>query len=541
MRIDRLYISDFKNLKQFSLDIDESSWVTILLGWNGTGKSNVIEALVLIFRNLDLGEPPPFPYRIEYRCRDHKVKIDCVAIADDGIESIADTKNIAIALDGKSVTHKAFASEELVEYRPSHVFGYYSGPSNRLEEHFDQHQRNFYRALLDGVRKPLRRLFYARPVHSHFVLLAFFSTLKKHQRKFLRERLGIEGFESALFVMKEPPWYSSKPSPQARKDGDERYWWARGRVKEILGELHDIALAPMKIKRPVLEDISKRRPKQVDYRYFYINGEKKLRELAKKFNLHIDEQGNETSQTAFFKTLESTYLSKVLVEVRVRVKVRGVDGSLIFRELSEGEQQLLTVLGLLEFTKEQESLFLLDEPDTHLNPMWSIDYLLLLENVISKGDNSQILMATHDPLVLSDLTKSQVQVLNRLDDEKTRIFARPPADDPRGMGVLGILTSDMFGLTSDLGQSVLKLLNRKVVIENTVERDEELEKELEGINRELNNHGLLESFSNPFFAAYLEKNLKGFTPNEYSAEDKLRHRQMTDEILERLAAMEEQG
>jgi hypothetical protein len=34
--------------------------------------------------------------------------------------------------------------------------------------------------------------------------------------------------------------------------------------------------------------------------------------------------------------------------------------------LSEGEQQLLMVLGLMRFTKSHQSLVLLDEPDTHL-------------------------------------------------------------------------------------------------------------------------------------------------------------------------------
>jgi predicted ATP-dependent endonuclease of OLD family len=29
----------------------------------------------------------------------------------------------------------------------------------------------------------------------------------------------------------------------------------------------------------------------------------------------------------------------------------------------------------LRFTAEDESLFLLDEPDTHLNPRWCVDYL----------------------------------------------------------------------------------------------------------------------------------------------------------------------
>ena len=49
----------------------------------------------------------------------------------------------------------------------------------------------------------------------------------------------------------------------------------------------------------------------------------------------------------------------------VRIRVRKKDGSRVkFSQLSEGEQQLLTVLGLLLFTQDDELLYLLDEPDT---------------------------------------------------------------------------------------------------------------------------------------------------------------------------------
>ncbi|WP_315969339.1 AAA family ATPase, partial [Klebsiella pneumoniae] len=41
--------------------------MTVVVGRNGSGKSNVLEALVTIFRNLDLGEAPPFSYEIIYR------------------------------------------------------------------------------------------------------------------------------------------------------------------------------------------------------------------------------------------------------------------------------------------------------------------------------------------------------------------------------------------------------------------------------------------------------------------------------------------
>lgn len=46
MRIDSLYIEDFKNLKQFKIDLDENELNTVLLGQNATGKSNFIETLV---------------------------------------------------------------------------------------------------------------------------------------------------------------------------------------------------------------------------------------------------------------------------------------------------------------------------------------------------------------------------------------------------------------------------------------------------------------------------------------------------------------
>ena len=33
---------------------------------------------------------------------------------------------------------------------------------------------------------------------------------------------------------------------------------------------------------------------------------------------------------------------------------------------------MLTVLGLMRITREDHCLFLLDEPDTHLNPIWKL-------------------------------------------------------------------------------------------------------------------------------------------------------------------------
>ena len=62
MRLDRFRVRHFKNLSDLEIDFDTGELSTVLIGENGTGKSNVIEALVTVFRDLDLGDSTPFPY-----------------------------------------------------------------------------------------------------------------------------------------------------------------------------------------------------------------------------------------------------------------------------------------------------------------------------------------------------------------------------------------------------------------------------------------------------------------------------------------------
>ncbi len=236
MRIDKLFIAKFKNLINFTIDFDENQLTTILIGHNGTGKSNLLEALVLIFRDLDLNESPSFAYDIKYECRKHRVEISG--------DSDRKTRHTRVIVNGEALPFGKFL-ENKHEYLPSHVFAYYSGASSRLENHFDAHQNLFYRELLKGHELPLRPLFYARLIHSHFVLLAYFSfdTIAVH--KLLTDYLQIDDLESVLFVFKQPEW---KVSNEMKKVGDKRFWYARGIVQEFLSDLYELALAPIKTR-----------------------------------------------------------------------------------------------------------------------------------------------------------------------------------------------------------------------------------------------------------------------------------------------------
>lgn len=377
MRIDKVYIKNFKNLIEFEIELAEGFMEKVLLGQNATGKSNLIEALVLIFKYLDLDKIPSFLYRIEYFCRGHKIRAEF-----DGKRSFF--KN------DKKITIKDFYDRKN-DYLPKYVFTYYSGVSNRLEEHFNDHQINFYKKIIqpdvDTTEiEDLRKLFYVRLIHSYFVLLAFFSFEDDESNQFLRNYLDIDGIESILFVLKDPGW---------KGNDDPRFWGATGLVKEFLDKVWNYSIAPIYHVETVKPDF---RSKGVDQPrlYLYISDKNKLKEIAKFYK----------TNTEFFKALESTYISNLIEEIKVKVKKRNVRGELTFKELSEGEQQLLTVLGLLKFTKDEESLILLDEPDTHLNPLWKWQYLKLLQDVVQKHETTQIILNTHDPLVIGSMTKN---------------------------------------------------------------------------------------------------------------------------------------
>jgi predicted ATPase len=475
MRVHKLKIKDFKNLRDFAIDFDQESFTTVLVGRNGTGKSNVLEALIIIFRDLDLGERPSFDYELEYVCRDAAVRID--AKRDRA------TKPIIMKVNGESVTAKAFSRKGGGKYLPQYLFGYYSGPSNRMELHFEAHQKQFEKDLLGDVDKPLRPLLYARLVHSQFVLLSFFYQSAAEEAEFLRKYLRIEDLESVLFVLKKPHWYSTS---RRVEDGDPRFWMARGVVKSFLAELHDLALAPLRLKQKAS------RGEAFDRIYLYLKNKQDLEKLAKGY----------ANPQEFFKALESTYISDLIQDVRTRVKLKNVDGALTFRELSEGEQQLLMVLGLLRFTKEDESLFLLDEPDTHLNPAWSLEYLGLLEKIAGPQKTCQAIMATHDPLVIAGLQKNQVRVMSR--EENGRVLAEVPAEDPKGMGVAGLLTSEIYGLRSELDLATTSLLDEKQALAAKGRLTDTDRNRLEEINQALESAGFRTSFRDPMYKTFAD-------------------------------------
>jgi len=522
----------FKNLKNVCIDFDEDEWITVVIGWNGTGKSNVLEALATLFRDLIMGKDqwnnkdrPSFAYVVRYFCHGKEIEIKSDPDSAGNVYEVSyrelNPKGNAQPETQQDLLPRAETDSTVLypikfsefkkrqdEFIPNYIFGYYSGHSDRMQAVFRPYLQQYDKKLRNAKSEDpgLRRLFYALPVHSQFVLLAFVLQQDELIQGFLDSQLGLdtnsesESIDSVLLVLNEPSWSlnkSSEPKGEhgACKANPDIFWGAEGVVRKFLDRVHKVALAPIRNTRK--DDSSFWNKKSREYVYLFI---KDLEQLA---SLVGDQKPRQ-----FFRDLESTYVSELIKEVRIRVKLKKNDGSVTFRELSEGEQQLLTVLGLLRFTAEEESLFLLDEPDTHLNPRWSVDYIDYLNKFVTSGSekesSSHIVLTTHNPIAIAELKKQQVQILQR--DKETRVITSDePKFDPRGMGYAGIMTSDMFGLAAALDSHTFTLLEKKREISlKETELSSSEKSELEKINLELDGYGFRYSSRDPIFEEYLK-------------------------------------
>lgn len=112
----------------------------------------------------------------------------------------------------------------------------------------------------------------------------------------------------------------------------------------------------------------------------------------------------------------------------------------------------------MRFTRKDNSIYILDEPDTHLNPLWGLNYIDILRDIGGSNSKSHTFIATHDPLLVAGLIKEEIRVLRRGADGK--ISATQPEESPRGTGIANVITSPLFGLESQLDKFSLEVLRK---------------------------------------------------------------------------------
>ncbi|MBI1929821.1 AAA family ATPase [Candidatus Poribacteria bacterium] len=319
--------------------------------------------------------------------------------------------------------------------------------------------------------------------------------------------------------VKEPSWTS--------REGDTRFWKARGVVQSFLSELYRHSLAPIRDKTSI--PIGYRKSRREEHFYLFVPNQQKLKELAQQY-------GNNRE---FFKVLESIYISELIYKVRIKVKMKNSGDYITFEELSEGEQQLLTVLGLMRFIQDEESLFLLDEPDTHLNPAWKLKYMNLLEQVAGPPATSHVIICTHDPLVIGGLLKEQVQIFEK-ESQTGKIITNIPEIDPRGMGVAGLLTSELFGLSTTVDLETQKKLDRKRELFLKDERTEDEQEEMRKLADELGTLDYTRTIRDPLYDKFVRALMsrEEFKKPILTPEERRKQEEIAKEILDEILAEE---
>ena len=77
--------------------------------------------------------------------------------------------------------------------------------------------------------------------------------------------------------------------------------------------------------------------------------------------------------------------------------------------LSSGEQQILIIFSYLAFNTQDESLFIIDEPELSLHVKWQEDFLSSLEKITPSS--TQLFLATHSPILVGKKKEKAVLLL----------------------------------------------------------------------------------------------------------------------------------
>lgn len=469
MQLKKVYVDGYKNLIDTSVEVTSRDIPIAIIGNNGTGKSNLIEALLHIFIGLYFGKPTFFTFEIEYESHGKEVKV------------IRNTQNnvFLVEVDGNEWSWSYFKKRvreiDLMPPFPALVFCYYSGTCDRTKKLIKKYGRS-YEATLRRQTQNLERLFVFSDIdQANYCLLGLIA----HDNVSLLNRLSIGGIDKLKLTLNNPKLYSLE------KD-EPKYWGTSGAVREFLSVLDNSS-------KESYQPFKKRTDSDIQELRTYILEKEELI----KVGIGLEQRG-----TNFYSMLQTLDAKKMVFEVNYKVKHSKSDVFFGIDDLSEGEKQLLCVIGGLKLSNQDECLVLLDEPDTHLNPNWSWEYETLLKDALveMQQQTSTVLLATHDPVMISGLTKEQVFIAQVVD--KNLIYSNP-IRNPRGQGVANILTSEFYGLPSSLDKNTQNLLDERLALAYSSTRltDEE-RKRLNQIEDNLQDLGLTIAFRDPEYAVF---------------------------------------
>ena len=385
MKLKKLHIAEYKNLNDFNLDFESGNGLTILIGNNGSGKSNVLEAISAIFANAYAAKPlHQFVYSLSYEINGKKVAL---------------TRTIyrcQYYVEGKVVSAKSLAQDG---YLPTNVIALYSGEDKRWwHEYYEPFYTQYVRKIEAGVpHTPAPKMYYVNKYYWDIALLTLIYSMADDDKVFLKNKIGIETVDHILL------FYGLLGTQKCKSELLKSFLDTTNALSTFGTEENGdpVFLYGMQNKDIFSTygiHVNKSNAATKDWFLF----------TDAKFFANRPEEGFNYLEKEVFDFLAQAYMPKGKKVIKdIEIICNGYSA----KHLSEGEKKLILIRAILSFVADENSLILFDEPDANIHESRKQDlYHLYLE--FSKF-NRQMVIASHSPTFVDIAEIDQLRFLRQ--------------------------------------------------------------------------------------------------------------------------------
>ncbi|NSB14603.1 AAA family ATPase [Clostridium beijerinckii] len=173
--------------------------------------------------------------------------------------------------------------------------------------------------------------------------------------------------------------------------------------------------------------------------------------IATKINKEIFKNRNKTIGEVIDKVCDD--INSIFSIMNLDIKLIGLsetsDTKPIFRNslgkefditgLSSGEKQLFLRALSLKFLEVNNSIILIDEPEISLHPEWQRKIIDVYKSI---GNNNQLIIATHSPHVIGNITSNELRVMAK-DENGIKLVDNDELSETYGKSIGDILSTTM--------------------------------------------------------------------------------------------------
>lgn len=392
MKLKKLQIKKYKNLIDFTVDFESGKGLSILIGNNGSGKSNVLEAISGIFVNAYSAKAiHKFVYSLTYEIKGKEVKLEQTIY------------RCQYYVDGKVIAVKELALRGLL---PTNVIALYSGEDKRWwHNYYEPFYLKFTRDINAGTSNTLSpKMYYINKYYWDIALLSLVYSTAEDDKQFLKETIGRDTVDHILLFYTQNVERHCKSellksflqsvnlfSEHSKgPDGEPVYLYAM--TKESIFDTYGVR---------VFEDFAA-------MKNFYMFADAKfLNNKPEEFNYY---------EKQLFDYFVQAYMPK---DKKVIKNIELIYNGFSAKDLSEGEKKLILIRSVLSFVADENSLILFDEPDANIHEGRK-QQLYNLFSEYCKYDR-QMIVATHSP-ILAQLANEKELLMLELENGKSTIL-----------------------------------------------------------------------------------------------------------------------